>query len=773
MASKDSIRSDTHCVQGRSSTRRAWNGYMNNATRPQRKRSARSRNRDYAISKKLQGSTALQRVFRNKARLQQHRQAQPFLPFPHPPAVFVRWLELGAHLAILAAVAVALLWPSPMQPDVLPGAFSMSDLLISHGPSALVIKEAVASGRGLPLWNPVFGGGRPLAADPLAALWYPATHLVHLFDLRTYFLLLLAGHLFLAGAGTLALGRTAFRLSPSAALVAGLSFMATPRMVAHLGAGHVTMVQTVAWLPWLALAGWAIVHAPGRWLVPFAGILALTLLAGHPQLAYYGCLMTAGVVLWQLGRRWQLMGRRGVLVTLAGLAGAGTLAAMLAAVHLLPIIEFTLHSTRQQSVKTQDALSVVSFLTALVGVRDTSSPVPHETLYDPGLGVLGLAVLGCAMRPRKGLPLLLGITLIAALSLGITSPVYQLAASILPGFNGFRGLGRIWFVGLLGIALLAGLGTETLLVALRRRRQPGPVFAKMSAICLLILSLVQANAGYTKIGDIKTEMQSRPIDRAAVEMAGSARIYGVQRNMHQIVATQLHARLADGWDPLLIQPYVAFMQRAGGYTFNGYQLSVPPFEVYDPGYPTSRNAQPKAALLGLVNVEVLLSRTRLRDFDLERVAFLNDTFLYRNKANAGPAYVVADTNNGQPPTINQIEHRPATVTVQEQQAERMTVRVTSPQAGWLVIGSPAFPGWHFQLNGQAVPASSIEGILPAIHIGAGTHDVTYVYQPWTVQTGIILAICGLLLAATWLIAAWMFRHGRFQRIPLEARASGS
>ncbi len=690
--------------------------------------------------------------------------------FRQPPAVLARCLELGVQLVILSAVVVALLWPSAIQPHVLPAAFTMSDLMISHGPSALVIKEAVAAGQDLPLWNPVFGGGRPLAADPLAALWYPATHLVHLVDLRTYFLVLLAGHLLLAGLGALALGRIALRLSPLAGLVVGLSFMATPRLIAHLGAGHVTMVQTVAWLPWVALAAWGTLHAPARWLIACAVSLALLLLAGHPQLAYYGCLMTAGIAAWQLVRRWQVAGRRGVMTAVAGLVFAGVLAGMLAAVHLLPLIEFTLHSTRQQSVETQDALSVATFLQALLGVRSADTPVLHETLFEPGLGVLGLAVLGFTLRPRTGLPLLLGVGLVAALALGVSSPVYQLAAWLLPGFDGFRGLARIWFIGLLGIALLAGLGAETLLVAFQRSKQRGALPAVLGGVFLLIVSLAQATQGLAQLGNVHTAMQPQSVDRAAVELAGSGRIYGVQRNMPQIVAAQLHARLADGWDPLLIEPYVQFMQRAGGYTFAGYQLSVPPFEVYDPGYPTSRKAQPEGALLGLLNVEVVLSRHRLRDPDLVRVNYLGETFIYRNRANAGPAFLVAETTNGTPPTIDQIEHLAAPVHVQEQQAERLTVRVTAPKGGWLVVGAPAYPGWTAQLDGQAVPLHSIEGVLPAVQVGPGTHQLTYVYTPATVRIGMILGICGLSLASAWLVGYPLLRIRRRRPNPF-ARSS--
>jgi hypothetical protein len=102
----------------------------------------------------------------------------------------------------------------------------------------------------------------------------------------------------------LLLARHAFRLSRWASLVAAVSFMATPRLIAHLGAGHMTLVQAVAWYPWLALGCWATIKDPRRWAAPFGVVLALAVLAGHPQKAYYGKSKVDGEALWLLGTRW-------------------------------------------------------------------------------------------------------------------------------------------------------------------------------------------------------------------------------------------------------------------------------------------------------------------------------------------------------------------------------------------------------------------------------------------------------------------------------------
>ncbi|MFL5694481.1 MAG: hypothetical protein ACJ795_22025, partial [Ktedonobacteraceae bacterium] len=164
------------------------------------------------------------------------------------------WSLAAGQLAILVVVADALLLFAPFIPNQLAAAWPRSDLMISHWPTALLIQRTFAQDHRLPLWNPYYGGGQPLAADPLAALFYPPTHLVHFLSLYNYYLVLIMGHLVFAGLGMLLLVRRAVGLPRFPALVAAVSYMATPRLISHLGAGHVTILQTVSWFPWLALA---------------------------------------------------------------------------------------------------------------------------------------------------------------------------------------------------------------------------------------------------------------------------------------------------------------------------------------------------------------------------------------------------------------------------------------------------------------------------------------------------------------------------------------
>ena len=521
------------------------------------------------------------------------------------------WLIPLGELLFFLIVAIAVLWPAPLHADELPAAFAESDVMISHWPSALLIKRTISLEHRLPLWNPHYAGGRPLTADPLAAMFYPATQLVNLFPIRDYFLILMLGHIMLAGFGTLLLARYALRLSRWPSLVAAVSYMATPRLLGHLGAGHVTLIQTVSWYPWLALGAWATIRNPRRWAAPFALILGLTLLAGHPQMAYYGLLMTGVVTLWILWTRYRVQGIRALRGAVAGLMVAGVIGLMLASVHLLPLAQFTGLSTRQDSIATTDRYPILAFLRALLG-RPPSSSVPWENIIDPGGVVLMLAILGAIAAGRRALPLLGGVVLVAALAMGNASPFFTVASHLLPGFNRFHGLARIWFLGLLGIALLAGFGTQALLGLIHGRNaqlvRRGHLVLGLAALLIVTGTLVESDQGLAQVGSVEPATTPTRLERTVADLAGSSRVYGVQRNLNQLSAVQLNTRFADGWDPLLIESYVRFMQKAGGYEATGYQLTIPA----DDGHPNAR-------LLGLMDVGVVVSTTNLKDPGLKLI----------------------------------------------------------------------------------------------------------------------------------------------------------
>lgn len=673
------------------------------------------------------------------------------------------WPPAIGQFVILFIVAAALLWPVPFVSNQLFAIWRESDLVVSHWPTALLIQRTFAQNHQLPLWNPYFGGGLPLAANPLAALFYPPTQLVHAFSLRNYYLALIMGHLVLAGLGMLLLARRAFGLPRVPALVAAISYMATPKLLAHLGAGHITVVQTVAWYPWLALACWATVREPRRWGV-FLGIcMALTLLAGHPQMAYYGFLMIAGLATWLLVKRWRQDGWRAQRAPVAGLAAAAAIGILLAAVYLLPLVELIALSSRKTALHVGDAIPLLDFLHLLI-----SQPPPGsgwETMVAPGWCVLVLALLAIVARWRKVWPLVLGIGLVAGLALGNASPLYWIVARVLPEFSSFRGVARIWFVALVQISLLAGLGSHLLLCGTRRAidllapklrqiRSSLVLATAMLIVLLVACSLVVMDVGYTRVNNVSLITTPSHLVRVAAQLAGPGRVYDEQGNIMQASAVEFSLPLADGQDPLLIDSYIAFMHRAGGYSADGYNLHIP----YD-----SPGVQPDAGLLGLVNVSIVISQRQLRDPRLRLLEKVDNTLIYKNTAAAGPAYLVGADPRGNPPSLEQLHRLNSSVRVVRQTDEQSAFTFSASTTAYLVIAATAYPGWTVSLDGHPAPIQPVAGVLPAIKVGPGTHTLSYSYNPPSVRNGAILSALGLLAVLAWFTVERRLRPGRVRR----------
>ena len=323
--------------------------------------------------------------------------------------------------------------------------------------------------------------GVPFAANPLSGLWYPPNLLLLILPLTAGFNLLLAAHLYLGGLGMIRLLRR-LGAGPIGSLVAGLAWALTPKIWAHLGAGHVGLVYAAGWLSWVALAAieFARSSAPAD-RSRLAIAWALQFLA-DPRLAIYSAAAVAGVVLWWIagqdpsrseaaikrqswprGRlRIRLPRRReSRLGLLPPWLGAGVLALALPAIQWLPLLDYLPTTGRVDLTAAQSAIYSLPPWN-LVGLVWADRGGFHEWIVYVGIFVLGFALLGSLVlsrRTRWGVTL--GLLLLALFALGDYTPLYSLL-SRLPGATLLRVPPRVWFLVSFCLAVLAGLGADLL-----------------------------------------------------------------------------------------------------------------------------------------------------------------------------------------------------------------------------------------------------------------------------------------------------------------------
>ncbi|NLF72346.1 MAG: YfhO family protein [Candidatus Anammoximicrobium sp.] len=143
------------------------------------------------------------------------------------------------------------------------------------------------------LWNPSSLAGVPWLGNPQAAMFYPPNWIYAFVDSRLAVSWLMVGHHWLAGLGTCLLCRR-YGLAWSAAVFAGMAFMAAPYYVAQTGEGHYNQVCLIAWIPWAFLGVERLRAGQRGGVVGTALVLTAAFFCGHVQELFYLVLLLTG-----------------------------------------------------------------------------------------------------------------------------------------------------------------------------------------------------------------------------------------------------------------------------------------------------------------------------------------------------------------------------------------------------------------------------------------------------------------------------------------------
>jgi hypothetical protein len=450
--------------------------------------------------------------------------------------------------------------------------FAYRDAGHFYYPLYRAVQQEWAAGR-LPLWNPRQNAGTPMLGLPMAAVLYPGKLLYAVLPYPQAARFYVVSHTIIALLGVLALGRT-LGLGGTASMLSALSY-AFGAPVLSLS-GNVIFLVGAAWAPWGFRAICRLGGTERRWAVlELAVVLALQVLGGDPESAYLtaasGALYAAlvdgagerasgrrpavipivlalvaawiGLVLgadYAVGRGWTRAWPAGVpflwvagglaaavfLVRrsrriLGGLAIAGLLAILIAAVQIGPSWEYARRSTRLTgpaaaslydfSVEPYRLAEAVWPQVFGLEVPENASwlqalpPAGERMIWSPSLYIGGfvlvLAVGGAGFRGapawRRWLTILAIVGVIAGIGkfagplwwarripgagtwLGPPDPppglprtdaflpdgfgsVYGALATFLPGFAMFRYPAKLLVLASLGGSVLAGLGWDRL-----------------------------------------------------------------------------------------------------------------------------------------------------------------------------------------------------------------------------------------------------------------------------------------------------------------------
>ncbi len=457
----------------------------------------------------------------------------------------------GARL--LAAALLLLFMALLFFPGVFSGgALYYRDLFRVHHPAKTIGLESVIDHGQLPWWSPGHSLGQPFLADPNFTVFYPSNLLYLALPFNIAFNLHVVLHVFLCGLFTLLLARH-LRFSWPAALVAAAA-LAFSGFTLSLG-NFYNAVASASYLPLvllLFLAGCAVPRAAGPRAVSLrrtaglaagAGLaLALQFLGGEPVYLF----LTAGLLVLGAGTGLAL---RRLLPgpTAAFLALAALVAALVAAVQLLPSAElipwtdrgsgFTLQEAAHHSVHPFRLLELacpglfgdphaLSFW-GFWGHGWFDGNFPYILTVYIGSGLLLLALTApFGGRGRLALLLWAGALVFLLLALGRHTPLFPALFGILPGASAIRYPVKFLYPALLCLALLAGLGAELAwggAAAGRRNRGLALLWTTVAMWCGLVLLALRLGwlPGFQGL------LQARgvpvgPLEAAAAGMTSSA-----------------------------------------------------------------------------------------------------------------------------------------------------------------------------------------------------------------------------------------------------------
>ncbi|MFL7892915.1 MAG: hypothetical protein ACK2UE_16075 [Anaerolineales bacterium] len=690
-------------------------------------------------------------------------------------------------IAWLLVMPVLLLLPAMFSFPYPAGGAAFSDLVITHYPNAIFLRQSILVSGEIPFWSTSILSGYPFAANPLSGLWYPPGWFALLLPLPFGFNLMIALHLIIGGYGLYRLMREE-GLGQQPALVAGLSFALLPKLFAHYGAGHLTLLYAIPLTPWLLFFQRRARNGNSRFRIPPGLILALIILA-DVRWGAFAILFWWAYAVFHNNTGWRKLFSRLLIQT--------GLALLLAAPLLIPLLEFSRLSTRSL-LTASDVLTFSLPVMNLLGLLFPNPATNHEwVLYGSGVVVL-LAFAGLITRKSNKNEYFWGLTILLGILIALGGQIPGAGViSILPLVSWLRVPSRALFLTGIGIASLAGYGADAILKKSPVKR--AKVFTLLLFSCILfsiflsgglylvseefpvelfwgtisiITGAVWIWAGIREIVPGKVWIAgvllilvidlsyfdskvfvSKSVDDVLGEREGVAefihsqgengRTYSPSYSIPQQTAIRYGLHLTDGVDPLQIASYAEFMDQASGVPRDGYSVTLPPFASGKPAT-DNKNYSPDAGKLGILNVGYVVSDFQLKVPELTEVKSIDGVIIYQNEKKRSPAWVQSGI------LTNPQEIRPAEVV--QRSANKMQISATGP--GTLVVSEVMYPGWRLEVDGKPAELSRLYTVLMSTALESGKHEILLQFQPASVYLGLILCGLGILVMVGMIWMKW-------------------
>ncbi len=414
--------------------------------------------------------------------------------------------QMRTHLiaaAVLAAIVLGIFADVLIDPDPVVVGYRWSDLTKQFVAWRMFGFDELAKGN-LALWNPHIFSGCPYFGGMQSALLYPPNWLFMIVPIVAALNLSIALHLYLAGVGMYAWARHR-GLETVPATAAGAVLMLCGPVFMQIHPGHLPHLCTMAWAPLVLLAIDGLIDRPSvGWVLLGSLAVAMQVLAGHPQYFFYTAVAAGIYALFNL-----LLAKRRLLAV-AGIVAVFAVAAAVTSVQWLTTLSEAGETLRSGGASFEDAKTfsfppenfvcflAPTFFGGAGGVTYWGRWFLWEVQPFIGLAGLLLAIYGAFTGPpakRRFSVAVIAVMLLLAMG-SYVPQLFRLTYEYVPGFNRFRNSCRFLYPAALFLAMLCGVGLESLV---RERR-----YCRAMAGAGMALAVVLAITGWIVSAYAKT-----------------------------------------------------------------------------------------------------------------------------------------------------------------------------------------------------------------------------------------------------------------------------
>jgi hypothetical protein len=646
-------------------------------------------------------------------------------------------------------------------------------------------------------WDPHLGLGMPVHGNPQMALFYPPNWLCFSFGAARTVSWLLVAHMFFAGLGTWVLARSA-GLSSISSLLAGSIAIAAPYCVAHLAEGHFAQISAVAWVPWILFSCERFLASDGRHWKAVAVCLMMSFLAGHVQEPYYLSILLSGTVVISALTRMK-KGEPGAFSLLAHWAVAGVVALAVVSIDIIPVYLNSLGTGRAARLPLEEAGAGLQFENLRQLVNPFALGRPGETgtavnsfywtrLFYFGIAPLLLAILGALVSFRRPFSRrILLITLVGLVfAMGTLPPLYELCYQFVPMIGSFRIPARILFIVSYGVGILAAVGLEALIVKTPREDSSEPSTAEGTAsarpgispvgwlIGIVALAVSVEEIGWharsvVEVAKPEALRTDSEVSRFLKQNIGHHRVQTTDVLYSDLEALRDDVQRVRGYEPV-VQIRLAWMLDA---------LSAGPDDRLDfAGFQETRIQDLNGNVADLVGLKFVITSLRQDvpdDWRLVKTGKVSpwihlpgspakpENFgIYENLDVMPRAFVVGEVVEiaGVAPQaaiegLEQLDARSAVMLdrdvlpegerasfqpaeIVEALSDRVTIRVSNSEPGYLVLTDLFHPGWSATVDGEKTKVLPANLSFRAVPLPAGAHEVVFRYECPGQRIGMIL-----------------------------------